>query len=832
MREKPLFALALALLSGLIFGEAFLFFPITLSCFALMLLLLEARVFRSRLISLGLLCVWALGFLLHQFGASPQAHKNLKKYVDQGKMSVIAQIAAPLRHGKKHVSLRMKILSIASDSTFPKFTPVSGVFQLFIWDKNVHFEYGDQLEMQIKLRRAKQYQNPGSFLYADYHKRIGWQATASLSDATLLKKIGEGGNPLLKKIYGWREDIRKKILMAVDTRTAAILLAMIIGESGGLDDEMRENFIAAGIAHLLAVSGTHLAFIALFVFFCTKTLILYLPETLLLKCTSTKIPSQWAALFTAITISLYALLAGGRIGTLRALCMALVYLFSIWLGRSRNPLNSLALAALLILLAQPPALFEISFQLSFLAVLSIILFMAWWKNAKAETTEIEALQSRFQNILKKCINTLQFLFLSSFSAAIGTAPLTLYYFHQLAWVGLFSNIVLIPIVGWILLPFSLISALASFFMTGFPLPEWHTKLWHIFNQIVEGFAALPGAGTHFAAPPLWLISLFYVSFFFLLITQKSRKILFTSLGIFFTIFVVFGSLRFPPENLRITFLDVGQGDAALVEFPNGKTLLIDGGDRRAGKYALAPYLWQHRIKKIDLLIVTHPQFDHIGGLPFILQKFKVDTVLSTGENPTSEIEIDFQEMLDKTGVKHHILEENSPALKISNCQLFFLPAFQEGMPRRKDLNNRSIVFKLQCPQKKGEPVSILFTGDIETEREQQLLAMDLDLRSTVLKVPHHGSRSSSQKAFIAAVAPKIAVFSLGQKNRYRHPHATIVDRYEASNIQLLRTDQAGAVFIETGSEIKISTFVAQQRKKILWNKTIFAQEWENIQKIF
>ncbi|MEC4678094.1 MAG: hypothetical protein VST69_04995, partial [Nitrospirota bacterium] len=137
MREKPLFAFALALLSGLIFGEAFLFFPITLSCFALMLLLLEAWVFRSRLISLGLLCVWAFGFLLHQFGTSPQAHKDLKKYVDQGKMSVIAQIAAPLRHGKKHVSLRMEILSIASDSTFPKFTPVSGVFQLFIWDKNV-----------------------------------------------------------------------------------------------------------------------------------------------------------------------------------------------------------------------------------------------------------------------------------------------------------------------------------------------------------------------------------------------------------------------------------------------------------------------------------------------------------------------------------------------------------------------------------------------------------------------------------------------------------------------------------------------------------------------
>ncbi len=832
MREKPLFSLALALISGLVFGEAFSFFPITLSCFALIFLLLEAWFFRDRLVSLALLCVWALGFLLHQFGASPQAHKDLKKYIDQGKVSVIAQIAAPLRHGKKHISLRMKILSITSDKTVSPFTPVSGFFQLLIWDKNLGFEYGDQLEMQIKLRHARQYQNPGSFLYADYLERIGRQATASLSDASLLKKVGEGGNPLLKKIYGFREEIRKKILRAVDSSTAAILLAMVIGESGGLSDEMRERFVAAGIAHLLAVSGTHLAFIALFVFFCTKTLIRSLPEKLLLKCTCTKIPAQWAALFTAIAISFYALLAGGRISTLRALCMALVYLFSIWLGRSRDTFNSLALAALLILLAQPRAIFEISFQLSFLAVLSILLFMTWWQNPRAKIAEIEASPSRLQATLKKGMKALQFLFLSSFSAAIGTAPLTLYYFHQLAWVGLFSNIVLVPIVGWILLPFALFSALFSLFMSDFPLPEWHTRLWHLFDQMVQGFAALPGAETYFAAPPLWLISLFYASFFFLLITQKSRKILFTSLGIFFITFVVFGRFRFLPEDPRVTFLDVGQGDAALVEFPNGKTLLIDGGDRRAGKYALAPYLWQGRIKTIDLLIVSHPQFDHIGGLPFILQKFKVNTVLRTAESPQSEIEDHFQKTLNKTGVKQQILGSKPSVLKIANCHLIFLPAFEAQDSLRKNLNNRSIVFKLECPQKEGQAISILFTGDIEAKREQQLLAMESDLQSTILKVPHHGSRSSSQKAFLTAVAPKIALFSVGQKNRYRHPHPKILGHYEALNIPLLRTDQAGAVFIEMGSEIKISTFMAQQGQKILWNKTILAQEWENIRKIF
>lgn len=832
MREKPLLALALALLSGIFFGEAFSFFPITLSCFVLILLLLEAWFFRSRLLPVGLLCIWTLGFLLHQFGTVPQENRDLKKYLDQGKLRIIAEITAPLRHGKKQVSLRMQTIAIQSDKVSPDFQPVSGIFQLSVWNKNLSFEYGDQVEMFVKLRSPKQYHNPGSFLYADYRERVGLQATANLSNQSQLKKVGQGGNPLLKLIYAWREEIRKKILISMDTRTAPILLAIVIGESGYLSEEMREGFVAAGIAHLLAVSGTHLAFVAVFVFFCSRTLILRLPEKMLLKCTTRKIPSQWAALITALAVTFYAFLAGGRIGTLRALSMALVYLFSIWLVRSRDAKNSLALAALLILLIQPRALFEISFQLSFLAVLSIMLFMTWWQDTSPQTVTMDPLGNTTQTFSKKCTKALQFLFLSSFSASIGTAPLTLYYFHQLTWVGLVSNLILVPIVGWILLPFALLSAIAALFLSGFPLPQWHTVLWGIFDDIVQGFARFPGADIHFASPPLWLIFLFYGSFFFLLITQKPRKMLFTTLGIFFTIFIVYGTFRLPPKHLRLTFLDVGQGDSALVEFPNGETLLIDGGDRRAGKYALAPYLWQRRIKKIDLLIVSHPQFDHIGGLPFILKKFKVDTVLTNGETPENKMHHSFQKALHKKDVKIRVLGTKASVLAIADCQLFFLPAFEEIFPLRNDLNNRSIVFKLQCPRKQNHPISFLFTGDIEVEREQQLLAYASMLQSTVLKVPHHGSRSSSRTDFIAAVSPKIAIFSVGQRNRYRHPHPKIVERYEKSSVLQLRTDQVGAVIIEVEKTTTIRTFVEKKWKRIIWKEAIFDQEWDNIRKFF
>lgn len=832
MREKPLPALALALLSGLFFGEAFSFFPITLTCFVLALLLLEAFFFQSRLLPMRLCCFWALGFLLHQFGAMSHADADLKHYVDQGRHRLIAEVAAPLRHGKKKISLHMKVLAIQPDAGSHSFRPISGRFDLFIWDASVPFEYGDRLEMSLKLRRPNQYQNPGSFLYTDYRERIGWHATASLSNMRQVKKVGEGGNSILKKIYGWREEIRKKILLSVDERTAAILLAVVIGESGYIDDQMRETFVAAGIAHLLAVSGTHLAFVALFVFFCGRTLILRLPEGLLLKCITRKIPSQWAALLTAFAVSFYALLAGGRIGTLRALTMILVYLFSIWLGRSRDIKSSLALAALLILLSQPRALFEISFQLSFLAVLSMMLFLDWW-NATSEMPETMHEMTEYAHALRrKLLKGLQLLCLSSFSAAIGTAPLTLYYFHQFSWVGILSNLLLVPIAGWLLIPFALLSAVAALFMPSFPLPQWHAVMWAYFNDFARTLSGFPGAARHFASPPFWIIASFYASLFFLLITQKSRKTVFAMLGIFSMIFLGWGGLHVPPEHLRITFLDVGQGDAALVEFPGGKTLLIDGGDRRAGKYAVAPYLWQRRIRKIDLLIVSHPQFDHIGGLPFILRKFEVDTVLSNGEAPESEIYRAFQVALNETAVKTRRLAQGKSDLKIAGCLIRFLPAFENTIPARNDLNNRSIVFRLHCPQKEAHTISFLFTGDIEVERERQLLENESILQSTVLKVPHHGSRSSSQARFVAAVSPEIALFSVGRKNRYHHPHSKVLKTYEKSGPKPLRTDQVGAVVMETGSGLNVTTFLEGKKRRITWNDTFFRQEWENIRKTF
>ncbi len=766
---------------------------------------------------------------MHQMISVPSSPYDLQRYIDQEPLKIRAQVIEAPRHAPAYVALQMKSLSIFSQKGDH---PASGRFQLFIAESTIPFVYGDQLEMTLRLRRPKQYQNPGTFLYADYQKRLGIQGMAWLPDSKNIKKVGEGGNPFLKMVYQWREHLRLKIRKTIKDPSASLLLAMLIGESGYLNDETREVFTNAGLAHLLAVSGTHLAFIALLVFAGSRWLILRLPEHMLLKVSTRKLPAQWASLPTALTVTFYAFLAGGKISTLRALTMILIYLFSIWLGRRRDLNISLAIAALFILLIHPRAIFDLSFLLSFIAVLSILLCVSWRQKKTAASNANKPLETAPPWVKRYILKPASLIFLTSLSAAIGTAPLTLYFFHQFSWAGLISNLLLTPIVGWILIPLSLTFAALSLFTETFLLPAWHEQAWSSFFRFTRFFADLPGADLHFPSPSLTLIVLFYSSLIFMLSTGKSQKtILLTTLA-FFTLFLGWGALRLPPEKLRVNFLDVGQGDATFIEFPKGQTMLIDGGNPRAGKYAIAPFLWQRGIRSIDTLVTTHPQFDHIGGLPFILQNFKVKTVWTNGFPHETDTFRTFTKTVEESGTKHLVVTREKPSQSIENCQFVFLnPSERRRLPE-DSLNNDSIVFRMSCSQKQKPPVSFLFTGDIEKDAEAELLKSPVEVKSTILKVPHHGSHSSSGAQFISAVSPQIALFSSGRNNRYQHPHPEIIERYKEHGARRYRTDQEGAIIIEIDDGLSISTYQTTHPLAIKWSGNIFTQEWENIKKLF
>jgi competence protein ComEC len=808
-------------------GEVFSYFPVTLALLLFLSLLLDRR-FHGELLPTFFLFCGGAGLWVHQLVSIPFTTGDLRQYIDQGEIDIVAQVDRPPQHFARQLLFQMEGVEMYADSV----QSVHGSFRLTIYNADAPLEYGDRLRMRIRLRRPQQLGTPGAFQYADYREREGWSGVATLSNLDQVRKVGEGGNPILRLLYRWREQIRQKILTSLDGAPAALLLALIIGETGYLTDPIREVFSASGTTHILSISGSHLALISILIFGAVRWLLLRLSAPLLLRLSLWKVPSQWAALVTAGPVAFYALLAGGEIATLRSLVMIWVYLFSIWIGRSGEVRTTLSLAALLIVAFHPQAIFDLSFQLSFLSVLMITLTFSWWK-ATFPTAPPEKKRSRYHAYL---IEPGRRMVLSTLGATLGTAPLTLFYFHQFSWIGLLANLILIPLAGWVIVPFGLLSALLSLFGgETFPLAGWHQRLGSLYYRLTEFFAHFPGADLHAAAPPLWIIVLFYGVMIWMLSRGVSWKWIASTVAAFFIVFLGVGSFRFPPERLRVSFIDVAQGDATLIEFPHGKTMLIDGGAGgafNAGRLAVAPYLWERGIRTIDYLVGTHPQMDHIGGLPYIIQKFNIKEIWTNGQSRDLPFYYAFSEAVEAKGLRPKVVSSDTPPMEIDGCRLFSLNP--PGRSRfEEELNNQSIVLRLVCPDLGGGGFSLLLTGDIEQGAEQRLLRSESDLKSTVLKVPHHGSISSLDSLFLSAVSPQVALFSVGRNNPYRHPHPKVLAAYQALPADVYRTDHHGAVTIEadaTGWRLK--AYRENKLEKIRWQTSLPAQEWENLKRAF
>jgi len=257
-------------------------------------------------------------------------------------------------------------------------------------------------------------------------------------------------------------------------------------------------------------------------------------------------------------------------------------------------------------------------------------------------------------------------------------------------------------------------------------------------------------------------------------------------------------------NLKVTFISVGQGDSALIEFPFGKRMLIDGGgfyneDFDVGERVIAPFLWKNKIDRIDYIVLSHPQADHMKGLKFIAERFSVKEFRWNGDIGADKSYAELMRSIDKNSIKRFISDSSAPPLNINGAIVEFLSPPHES---HLDINNNSLVVKV-----KYKDVSFLFTGDIEDAGEAVLLKRRDEIKSAVLKVPHHGSRTSSQMDFLKAVNPEFAVISVGHSNPFGFPHPEILKRYEGLKIPVLRTDINGAVTMKTdGTDIKVFTY--------------------------
>ena len=515
---------------------------------------------------------------------------------------------------------------------------------------------------------------------------------------------------------------------------------MIIGDTTGLTDEIRDAFMASGTTHILSISGSHLGLIAVFIFFFMRLLIGLLPEKTLLRITLYTTPTKIAAMTAILPVIFYTLISGAQIATVRSMIMILVFILAILVDRGNEILNSLALSCLIILLIDPLSIHDISFQLTMVSVLFIALAI---EIRRQMTSEGKGKGEGLINSVKGKIITYLFI---TIAVSLGTAPIVALYFRQVAWVGLFANSIVVPFAGFITVPLGLLSSIISVFTGTFFLSGLNELLLNLFYGLVRLFAQIPYAERHIASPGTFYLSLFYILVFLL---YRERQINYKA--IVFIGLMLFALIARPlisqlNRDFKITFLDVGQGDSAVIEFPDKKVMVIDGGGIFSetfdiGRAVLAPYLWDRGIYTIDYLVLTHPQLDHVGGFPYLLEKMKIKEVWENGDEGGSIAYRRFAGLIKKKGVLQKT-ELSEMKADIRDVKVLVIDSLTGA-----SINDRSIVLRIS-----NADYSLLFAADIEKGAQEALLKYD-GIKSNIIKVPHHGARSSLNEDFIKSRKP-------------------------------------------------------------------------------
>ncbi len=689
-------------------------------------------------------------------------------------------------------------------------TKVTGTILVSLPDLEVPLNYGDRVRFSASLRRPTNFNNPGGFDYRRYLATRKIWTTAFVNNPRRIIRVATGEGNLF---WTWLETLRGRIRAFLDqhsTRSAGpILKALILGERGTIPETVREDFAISGAAHIIAISGLHLGIIAFFVF-RGFLWILRRSERITLSTNIFKL----SALLTIPPIILYALVAGARVSTVRAAIMIILYLTSILIDRPRDLYHTLALAALVITLIDPVSLLEASFQLSFMAVLAILFL---FPKLSSLLRRDEILPPSQKGPIHWFASWGRDLFFVSLAAMIGTGPLIVYHFHRFSPMGLISNFLVIPLLGFLAVPASLISVFLSLFSIQLAIPFVRMASWivDLTVSMIHTLASLPGASFHMVTPTILEIVLYYG--FVAVILHVGRSVFYRiALAVILCFGVVDAGYWLARthfnQTLRITAVDVGQGDCTLVEFPGGRRALIDGGgfyddSFDVGKNVVAPLLWKKKIQKVDFLVLTHPDPDHLNGLKFIARTFRVEELWDSGLESDSPYFQEFMSIVQQKGIRRISLFRGNPPRTINGVVVQPLHPRRETVPvhplrRPFKTNNLSLVLRLVFGDQ-----TFLFTGDIERQAEAELVASGVDLESRVIKVPHHGSLTSSTPRFLSKVHPEIAIISAGKKGVFHLPNPKIVRRYEGLGCRIFRTDRHGAITLETdGKGLKVRTF--------------------------
>lgn len=657
-------------------------------------------------------------------------------------------------------------------------------------------DYDDAYELLMETGKDRTRLNPGQMGKGRLYGKI-----LSARDK------GESPAPLFAVFEKQRNSLNRYISGRFSEDSGALIAAMTTGDTSYLSDELRDAFNSTGLVHILSISGTHFGMFSVLLFGLFVFLIKRVPYQYLQRLTICLSPSQAAALLSIPFMIMYLGISGSSIPAVRSFIMISLFLFGLLIARKGFWLNSLLFAAVVLVVWDPAVIEDLSFQLSFIAVF----FLGFSLEKKDKVDEDAGPEKKPEAKLARVVRYIKEAVVLSAAATMGTAPLAAYYFHYVSLISPLSNLVVVPMVGFVLIPLSLISSFAYIFSGHYIFAPLVSAASDLTIVLVKFFADMPFAELRVPAFSPALCILFYAGFILYLASKRNKKML----ALPFVPFCVYALVVMSEKkDLSVTFLDVGQGDSAVMELPDKKTIVVDTGSTARETAAYLRYLGK---RDIDALVLTHSDSDHAGGMEYLMKKFTVKELWDSGRilyPPEMHI-----------NASRRILERGD-IIEAAGYSITVLHPYKEfyTLSDKSDSedNNSSLVLKVT-----GGKRSFLFTGDIEEEAEEDIDHLRAWLPADVIKVPHHGSRASAQDNFLSEVSPSIAVISVGRDNSFGHPSPETLEKL--ADIKIFRTDQDGAVkIVEKGEDLLVKTC----REFMFQKADNFETEKVNIRKLF
>lgn len=631
-------------------------------------------------------------------------------------------------------------------------------FIVYINKKNKKLlEYGDLIEIKGEYSAPEVARNYKGFDYSQYLKTLNIYGTIKVEESKIINK--NQLSPILISINNIKEKMIDNANRNMPKRTANLLLGILIGERDNIQEDIIESFRTANLSHILAVSGAHTSYIILGITYLIS---------------KSKTPKRIGYIITIINLLIFIIITGASYSVVRACIMAIVVIGAKICYRKENFFTSICISLIIILIQNPFAINDIGLKLSFMGTAGIVIFN------KSITNFFIKLK-----IKQKIAEALSV----TFSAQLMIMPITILNFNTISLTFFISNILASPLLGIIII-FGFISIFISSILN--PISKILFLILHIFLELLilvsKVTEKIPGSSILVKTPNILFAIVYYIlillfNYFFVIkqnptrrfhkkiikiITIKNIKNAFKVIAVVFLIMLLLTRIvRIINPTLKIYFIDVGQGDSTLIVTPKNKKILIDGGEGKTN--VLFQYLLDRRINKIDYIIISHFDSDHCNGLIEIIEKMRVENIVMSKQSKESEeykkiLEIIKQKNIKVSSVKAEdkiIIEKNLYTKILNPAEKF---EFQ-------DLNNNAIVAKLVYKN-----FSMLFTGDIEKAEENLAKKYKNELKSTILKVAHHGSKTSTSEEFLKYVEPQIALIGVGENNKFGHPNQITIEK--------------------------------------------------------